>query len=107
MKIAEALRLLRSRQGLTQRAAANLEGAPRSRTLSHWERGRKTPSLALLETYLRTLGLDFDDLQEALDEADGKPFRAELSEFRQRLAEHEERLARLEKPRFPMRPSDG
>ncbi len=107
MKIAEALRLLRSRLGLTQRAAADLEGAPDSRTLSQWETGRKTPSLTLLKRYLKTLGLDFNDLQEALDRADGKPFRHELSDIRELLAEHGERLARLEKPRFPMRPSDG
>lgn len=110
MKIAVALRLLRARQGLTQTAAAQLEGAPDYRTLSHWETGRKTPSLPLLKAYLEILGLDFIDLQEALDQADGKPqtrVRRELVEHRELLTDHDERLARLERPRSPVRPSDG
>ena len=66
--IADALRLIRTRQGLTQTAASKLEGAPDFRTLSHWETHRKLPSLKLLTGYLKALGLDFHDLQDALDQ---------------------------------------
>lgn len=72
MQIAEALRLIRSRQGLTQAAAAKRQGAPDYRTLSQWENQRKMPSLALLRTYLESMGLDFRDLQGALDQVEGK-----------------------------------
>ncbi len=72
MRIAEALRLLRTRESLTQTAASKREGAPDFRTLSHWETRRKMPSLKLLASYLRSLGLDFHDLQDALDQIEGK-----------------------------------
>lgn len=81
MRIAEALRLLRTREGLTQTAASKREGAPDFRTLSHWETRRKLPSLKLLAGYLRSLGLDFHDLQDALDQIEGKtPKRLELAD---------------------------
>ncbi len=67
LPIGEALRLIRTRKGLTQVAASKLTGAPDYRTLSHWETGRKSPSLRLLSAYLGALGLDFADLQKALD----------------------------------------
>ncbi len=66
--IAEALRLLRTRRGLTQTAAGRLDGAPDFRTLSHWETRRKQPSLRLLTGYLDALGFDYHDLQDALDQ---------------------------------------
>ena len=66
--IAEALRLLRTRQGLTQTNASQLEGAPHLRTVCHWETGQKTPSLMLLIAYLTGMGLDLCDLQDALNE---------------------------------------
>ncbi len=72
MQIAEALRLLRTRQGLTQTAASKRAGAPDYRTLSHWETRRKTPSLRLLNGYLRCLGLDFRDLETALEQVEGR-----------------------------------
>ncbi len=65
--LADALRLLRTEQGLTQTAAGKLDGAPDFRTLSHWETRRKLPGLRLLFGYLEALGLDFHDLQDALD----------------------------------------
>ncbi len=65
--LADALRLLRTAQGLTQTAAGKLDGAPDFRTLSHWETRRKLPGLRLLAGYLEALGLDFHDLQDALD----------------------------------------
>ena len=65
--IADALRLLRTNQGLSQTAASKLEGAPDYRTLSHWETRRKLPGMRLLTGYLDALGLDFHDLQDALD----------------------------------------
>ncbi len=81
MRIAEALRLLRTREGLTQTAASKREGAPDFRTLSHWETRRKLPSLKLLAGYLRSLGGDFHDLQDALDQIEGKtPKRLELAD---------------------------
>ncbi len=72
LPIAEALRLIRRRKGLTQVAASKLDGAPDFRTLSHWETRRKSPSLRLLSGYLSSLGLDFSDLQQALDEVTGR-----------------------------------
>ena len=81
MRIAEALRLLRTREGLTQTAASKREGAPDFRTLSHWETRRKLPSMKLLAGYLTSLELDFHDLQDALDQIEGKvPKRLEMAE---------------------------
>ena len=68
MQIAEALRLLRTLQGLSQTTAGQLDGAPDFRTISHWETRRKLPSVRLLTGYLEALGLDFHDLQDALDQ---------------------------------------
>lgn len=98
MMIAEALRLLRIRKGLTQTAASKLEGAPDFRTLSHWETGRKMPSLRLLRNYLNSLDLDFRDLQSALDQIEGtasKRLRDGLEKLEQRL-EDVERFLGLE-----------
>ncbi len=70
--IAAALHELRKGRGIkTQTAAGQLPGAPDFRTLSHWETGRKDPSLPLLRGYLAALGLDFHDLQDAIDQVDG------------------------------------
>ncbi len=69
--VAKALRELRERQKLTQTAVGRITGAPDHRTLSHWETGRKQPSLRLLTGYLQALGLDFHDLQDAIDRVDG------------------------------------
>ena len=81
MRIADALRLLRTREGLTQTAASKREGAPDFRTLSHWETRRKMPSLKLLGAYLLSLGFDFHDLQDALDQIEGKtPKRLEMAD---------------------------
>ncbi len=73
--VAEALRDLRERQGLTQTAVGRIAGAPDHRTLSHWETGRKQPSLRLLTGYLEALGLDFHDLQDAIEHFDGSAVR--------------------------------
>ena len=97
--IAEALRLIRTRQGLTQTAASKLEGAPDFRTLSHWETRRKMPSVRLLDGYLRSLGKDFIDLQEALDLVEGKaprPVRDGQEEIRRRADDLEQRMGELE-----------
>ncbi len=100
-QVAEALRLLRTRRGLTQAAASQLEGAPNVRTVCHWETGRKIPSLKFLIPYLGSLGLDLVDLQDALDEVRA-PYpagcRAGLDELEQRVAEMERRLSRVERP---------
>ncbi len=78
--IGEALRIIRTRQGLTQVAASKLRGAPDFRTLSHWETARKLPSLRLLMPYLHALGLDLIDLQAALDQVQGEPSRTATAE---------------------------
>lgn len=99
LPIAEALRLIRTREGLTQSAASKREGAPDFRTLSHWETRIKMPSLRLLHGYLVALGLDFCDLQEALDQIEGRAPKAVqegLSSLDRRVAELERRLERFE-----------
>ncbi len=96
MQIAEALRRLRADRGLSQVGAARRAGVPDFRTLSHWETDRKKPSLRLLHGYLQGLGLDFCDLQDALN-AVAKPSptgcRTELERLRQRVEEIEGQLA--------------
>ncbi len=67
-RFADALRLLRTRQQLSQTAVSQIDGAPDFRTLSHWETRRKVPGLRLLTGYLAALDLDFHDLQDALDQ---------------------------------------
>ena len=99
LPISNALRLIRTRTGLTQTAAAKREGAPDFRTLSHWETRRKLPSLKLLHSYLGALGLDFSDLQDALDQIEGrapKRLRGDLEEIRQQLGALEGRVEQLE-----------
>ncbi len=93
LPIGAALRLIRTSRGLTQQAASKLEGAADFRTLSHWETGRKFPSLRLLVPYLRALGLDLIDLQAALDQIQGEPRRTATAE---RLAGLAARVHQLE-----------
>ena len=91
-RLGVALRLLRSRQKLTQAAAARRDGAPNIGSLSHWENGRKVPTFKLLYSYLESLGLDLSDLQEALDRVNGVPSigrRAEIEKLKQRIEELE------------------
>ncbi len=104
MIIVVALRLLRTREALSQTAASRREGAPEFRTLSKWETGRKTPSLPLLTAYLGALGFDFHDLQDALD-ANGAigstggrvaALEAQLDRTAVGMREMESRLASLE-----------
>ncbi len=97
--IAEALRLLRTRRGLSQTAASRLEGAPNIRTVCHWETGRKLPTLKLLLPYLASLGLDLVDLQDALNQVHAPHptgCRAGLKQLEQQVAEMERRLRRVE-----------
>lgn len=97
LPIAEALRLIRTRAGLTQTAAAKRAGAPDFRTLSHWETRRKMPSLKLLASYLEALALDFHDLQDALDQIAGVGAgRRRLEHLTDRVEHIERRLGRLE-----------
>lgn len=99
LPIADALRLIRTRAGLTQTAAAKRKGAPDFRTLSHWETRRKQPSLKLLYGYLVALGLDFSDLQDALDQIEDrapKRLRGDLEAITQRLRDLEGRVEQLE-----------
>ncbi len=100
MQLAEALRLLRTREGLTQTAASKREGAPDFRTLSHWETRRKLPSMRLLAGYLASLGLDFHDLQDALDLVGNtlpKRVKSAVAGVEKRLDELDLRLLRLER----------
>ncbi len=93
--MAEALRLLRTRKGLTQTAASKRQGAPDFRTLSHWETRRKLPSLKLLRSYLTSLDLDFSDLQEALNQVEGtapKRLQDGLDRLKHRVAELERHM---------------
>ncbi len=95
MLIAEALRLLRGREGLTQVEAAKRAGVPDCRTLSHWETGRKVPGVKLLYKYLRGLDLDFCDLQDAVNELEGPTStgcRMELEHLARRVALLERQL---------------
>ncbi len=104
LPISQALRLIRARLGLTQTAATRGSGAPDFRTLSHWETGRKVPSLKLLYHYLVSLDLNFRDLQDALDLARGeKPRRRaeQTSELGWYANEHEPRLLELQVGRLP------
>ncbi len=106
MLIAEALRLLRTGQGLTQLAASKLPDAPNCRTLSHWENQRKVPSLKLLYRYLKSLGLDLYDLQDALAKVEGNG-SGSIKDGLERL---ELRLGRLEArlgPEEPAAAEDG
>ena len=99
MQIGPALRLLRTRRGVSQTEACNREGAPSWRSLSQWETGQKVPSLRLLSCYLRSQDLDLYDLQEAIDQVAGRPprqFRDALSGLEQRVEEIEAQLTRLE-----------
>ena len=91
LPIGEALRLLRTRKKLTQTAAGQLAGAPDFRTLSHWETRRKVPSFSLLTSYLAALGLNFHDLQDALDQVLGAP--SPMSERVAALAAEVEQMA--------------
>ncbi len=96
MKIADALRLLRGREELTQVEAAKRAGVPDFRTLSHWETGRKHPGAKLLYKYLRGLDLDFCDLQDALNELDEPALtgcRMEIERLGRRVAALERQLA--------------
>ena len=97
MQIGEALRLLRTGTGLTQSAASKLEGAPDYRTLSHWENNRKLPSFKLLCSYFTTLGVNFGDLQAALDHLEGsapKRLQDEVKRLDRRVEELEQQLGR-------------
>ena len=89
--VGKALRLLRTGVGITQTKAGQ-RGGPDFRTISHWERGRKLPSLRLLIQYLRVLGLDLHDLQAALDHLEHRPDR-----LTGRFIQIERRLAALER----------
>ncbi len=100
---AEALRLLRTRTGLTQTAASKVEGAPDFRTLSHWETRRKLPSLKLLRRYLTSLDLDFSDLQEALNQVEGTAPKR-LQDGLKRL---EHRVTKIERHLWAPGPADG
>ncbi len=93
LPIADALRLIRTRKRLSQTAAGQLEGAPGFRTLSHWETRRKLPGLRLLTGYLTALGLDFHDLQDALDQVGEVP--CSTTERIDKLAAEVDRLARV------------
>ncbi len=92
--ISQALRLLRVRVGVTQTRVAQ-QGGPDFRTISHWETGRKHPSLRLLAQYLAALECDFHDLQDELDHLGKRP-----GSLKSRLVDIEQRLGALERGAF-------
>ncbi len=92
--IANALRLLREREKLTQTEVSR-RGGPDFRTISHWETGRKMPSLRLLIRYLDALELDLHDLQAVLDQLAKRPDR-----LTSRFTQIERRLSLLERWRL-------
>ena len=93
LPISEALRSIRRRKKLTQAAAGRLPGAPDFRVISHWETGRTVPSLHLLINYLASLGLDFHDFQDALDQASGSVLSETIA---RQFGAIEERLVAME-----------
>ncbi len=93
--IGRALRILRESLGITQTEAGR-RGGPDHRTLSHWETGRKMPSLRLLMQYLGALDRDLCDLQIVFDQIKG-PGR-----LSKRLRTIEQRLGTLEGWRLEM-----
>ncbi len=95
LPIAQALRLLRESLEITQTEAGR-RGDPDHRTISHWETGRKMPSLRLLMLYLGALDRDLHDLQIVFDQIKG-PGR-----LSKRLRTMEQRLGALERWRLEM-----
>ncbi len=101
MQIGEALSLLRAKLSLTQTAATRQAGVPDKRTLSHWEKDRKHPRLELLYGYLKGLGLDLCDLQDALNEVEAPSpagCRAAVESLEQRVAVLEQQLGVADAP---------
>ncbi|MEM7350404.1 MAG: helix-turn-helix transcriptional regulator [Acidobacteriota bacterium] len=92
ISIGQALRLLRQRVGISQTEAAR-RGGPDFRTISHWETGRKHPSLRLLLRYLTTLEFSLHDLQDALDQLAERP----IGDLQERLTDIEKRVGILER----------
>lgn len=92
--IADALRLLREGEKLTQTEVAK-RGGPDFRTISHWETGRKMPSLTLLLRFLDALELDLHDLQAAFNQLANRP-----DKLTSRFTTIERRLNALERWRF-------
>ena len=96
LPIAQALRLLREREGLSQtEVGRRTDGQPDFRTISYWETSRKYPSLRLLLRYLEALDLDLHDLQIALDHVAERPDR-----LTSRFTQIERRLKELERWRL-------
>ena len=95
--IGDALRLIRTRMCLTQTAAASRgPGAPNFRSISKWETRRKLPSLRALYRYLISLGLDLHDLQEAIDQLEGRSV-GDMAKITWRVVKVERRLGEVER----------
>lgn len=65
--LGKALRLLRTRQSVTQVSIADRAGLTKA-MLSCYETGAQLPSMHSLAATLKALGADFHDLQDALDQ---------------------------------------
>jgi transcriptional regulator with XRE-family HTH domain len=65
--LGKALRLLRTRQNVTQVSIADRAGLTKA-MLSCYETGAQLPSMHSLASTLKALGADFHDLQDALDQ---------------------------------------
>lgn len=81
LRIGEALRWIRRREGLTMTAAVRLEGAPDLRTLSAWESRRELPAWESIDGYLAALGVGVGDLAEALERVERKREAGGKAEF--------------------------
>jgi transcriptional regulator with XRE-family HTH domain len=77
--LGKALRLLRSRQNVTQVAIADRAGLTKA-MLSCYETGAQLPSMQSLASTLQALGADFHDLQDALDQVQEQDLQPELEE---------------------------
>ncbi len=79
--LGQALRLLRSRLGVTQVSIAERAGLTKA-MLSCYETGSQLPSMQSLASTLKALGGDFHQLQEALDEVRAQDPEAEAKAVR-------------------------
>jgi transcriptional regulator with XRE-family HTH domain len=73
-EVGKALRFLRKRRAMTQRAVAEKAGISKN-LLSNWETGTTAPSLSSLEKVMGVLRVDLLELYNAMNLMAGKPFR--------------------------------
>ena len=77
--LGKALRLLRTRQNVTQVSIADRAGLTKA-MLSCYETGAQLPSMHSLASTLKALAADFHDLQDALDQVQEQDSQSEPAE---------------------------